>query len=39
MLRQLRVLEDSYHQAGWRHRLHALELRLMRRRLQKLMTP
>jgi hypothetical protein len=40
LLRQLRVLEDSAHQAGGlRHRLHAWELRLIRRRLQKLMTP
>lgn len=38
ILRQLRVLQDSYHQAGWRYRLHVLELRLMRRRLRKLMT-
>lgn len=39
ILRQLRILEDSYHQAGWRQRIHVLELRLMRRRLRKLMTP
>lgn len=39
MLRQLRALQGSYEQAGWRQRLHAWELRWHRHRLRKLMTP
>lgn len=39
MLNQLRVLEHSARQGGWRYRLRAWELALIRRRVQKLMMP
>jgi len=39
ILRQLRALQGSYEQAGWRHRIHVWELRWHRQRLRKLMTP
>lgn len=39
ILRELRVLEDSARQAGWRYRLRAWEIQWHRHRLRKLMTP
>jgi len=39
ILRQLRALQGSYEQSGWRQRLRVWEIRWYRRRLRKLMTP